>query len=133
MARKTASLPIFWIILNLAVGVMLTVGGVWALQGGGDFACDALKKIASGDMRKILGIVFGVIELLSGIFIILQCFMTDKFGKFGYVLKVIICIIWALAIVIADILHGNFSNFLSWLYIFASHLIVLAALLITRS
>lgn len=133
MAKKAASSPIFWIILNLAVGAMLAVGGVWALQGGGDFACDALKGFASGDMKKILGIVFGVIELLSGIFIILQCFIADRFGSLGYILKVIICVIWAIAIVVADILNGNFSNFLSWLYTFASHLIVLGALLITRS
>ncbi|MBR4630306.1 MAG: hypothetical protein IKO57_07690 [Treponema sp.] len=133
MAKHSASSPIFWIVLNLAVGAMLAVGGVWALQGGGDFAADALKGLASGSNVKILGIAFGIVELLSGIFIILQCFINDGFGKLGYVLKVIICVIWALAIVIADILNGDFGNFLSWVYTFASHLIVLAALLITRS
>ena len=37
MAKK-GSLSIFWTILNIAVGAMLAVGGIWALQGGGDFA-----------------------------------------------------------------------------------------------
>lgn len=132
MGKSTKS-PIFWIVLNLAVGAMLAVGGIWALQGSGDFAAQALRSLASGDMKKILGIAFGIIELLSGIFIILQCFIYDRFGKLGYILKVIICVIWALAIIIADILHGDFGNFLSWLYTFAGHLIVLGALLITRS
>ena len=133
MAKHAASSPIFWIILNLAVGVMLAVGGIWALQGGGDFACKALKGLSNGDAAKILGIAFGVVELLSGIFIILQCFVADKFGRLGYALKVVICVIWAVAIVVADILTGDFGNFLSWIYTFASHLIVLAALLVTRS
>jgi len=132
MGKSTKS-PIFWVVLNLAVGVMLAVGGIWALQGSGDFAAQALRSVASGDISRLLGIAFGVVELLSGIFIILQCFIYDKFGKFGYVLKVIICAIWAFAIVVADILNGNFSDLLSWLYTFAGHLIVLAALLITRS
>ncbi|MBQ0050740.1 MAG: hypothetical protein KBT11_01595 [Treponema sp.] len=130
MAKKSSSL--FWTILNLAVGVMLAVGGIWALQGGGDFAAKALKGLSSGDMSKILGIVFGVIELLSGIFIILQLFIGDRMGQLGTILKLIIVIVWAVAIVIADILNGNFGNFLSWLYTFAGHLIVLAALLVTR-
>lgn len=133
MAKKAASSPIFWIILNLAVGAMLAVGGIWALQGGGDFAAKALRGLASGDMGKILVIVFGVIELLSGIFIILQCFISDRMGRFGYILKVIICVVWAVAIIIADLLKGDFSNFLSWVYTLASHLVVLGALLVTRS
>ena len=133
MAKKAASSPIFWIILNLAVGAMLAVGGIWALQGGGDFAAKALRGLASGDMGKILVIVFGVIELLSGIFIILQCFISDRMGRFGYILKVIICVVWAVAIIIADLLKGDFSNFLSWVSTLASHLVVLGALLVTRS
>lgn len=131
--KNAASLPIFWIILNLSVGVMLAVGGIWALQGGGDFACDALKHLASGDMARILEIAFGIVELLSGIFIILQCFAVNKFGKLGYILKVIICVVWAIGIIMADILNGDFHIFLAWLYTFASHLIVLGALLITKS
>lgn len=133
MAHKAAKFSIFWFMLNLAVGVMLAVGGIWALQGGGDFAAQALSHVASGDVGRIVIIAFGVVELLSGIFIILQCFIANGFGRLGYILKIIICVIWAIAIVIADILNGNFGDLLGWLYTFASHLIVLAALLMTRS
>ncbi len=134
MAKKVSGTSLFWTILNLAVGAMLAVGGIWALQGGGDFAENAVRSIFSGDLGKILGIVFGVIELLSGIFIILQCFIADRFGKLGQILKLIIVIVWVVAIILADFLNGNFlsPNFLGWLYALSGHLIVLGALLITR-
>ena len=137
MAKKS-EVRLFWLVLNIAVGAMLAVGGIWALQGGGDFGCKAIKSIFNGDIAKILAIVFGVIELLSGIFIILQLFIGDRMGTFGSILKLIVVIVWAVAIVLADflgnggLLNGGMNHFLSWLYDFALHMIVLCALLVTR-
>lgn len=131
MAKKS-TISLFWLILNIAVGALLAIGGIWALQGGGDFGCKAIKSIFSGDFAKIMGIVFGIIELLSGIFIILQLFIGDRVGRLGTILKLIIIIVWAIAIVLADFIHGNFNNFLSWFYDFAMHVIILCALLVTR-
>lgn len=137
MAKKS-EVRLFWLVLNIAVGAMLAVGGIWALQGGGDFGCKAIKSIFNGDIAKILAIVFGVIELLSGIFIILQLFIGDRMGTFGSILKLIVVIVWAVAIVLADflgnggLLNGGMNHFLSWLYEFALHMIVLCALLVTR-
>lgn len=133
MARSS-HVSLFWTILNLAVGAMLAVGGIWALQGGGDFAAEALKGLLSGDARRIGVIMFGVIELLSGIFIILQLFIGDRTGSLGPLLKLIVVVVWAIAVIIADFLNGHFlsPNVLSWVYALAMHLIVLAALLVTR-
>ena len=137
MAKKS-EVRLFWLVLNIAVGTLLAVGGIWALQGGGDFGCKAIKSIFNGDIAKILAIVFGVIELLSGIFIILQLFIGDRMGTFGSILKLIVIIVWAVAIVLADflgnggLLNGGMNHFLSWLYDFAMHMIVLCALLVTR-
>lgn len=137
MAKKS-EVRLFWLVLNIAVGALLAVGGIWALQGGGDFGCKAIKSIFNGDIAKILAIVFGVIELLSGIFIILQLFIGDRMGTFGSILKLIVIIVWAVAIVLADflgnggLLNGGMNHFLSWLYDFALHMIVLCALLVTR-
>ena len=137
MAKKS-EVRLFWLVLNIAVGALLAVGGIWALQGGGDFGCKAIKSIFNGDIAKILAIVFGVIELLSGIFIILQLFIGDRMGTFGSILKLIVVIVWAVAIVLADflgnggLLNGGMNHFLSWLYEFALHMIVLCALLVTR-
>ena len=137
MAKKS-EVRLFWLVLNIAVGAMLAVGGIWALQGGGDFGCKAIKSVFNGDIAKILAIVFGVIELLSGVFIILQLFIGDRMGSFGSILKLIVVIVWAVAIVLADflgnggLLNGGMNNFLNWLYDFALHMIVLCALLVTR-
>ena len=90
---KNSSVSIFWTVLNIAVGALLAVGGIWALQGGGDFAADALRQIFSGDARKLVVLVFGVVELLSGIFIILQLFIGDRMGKLGSILKLVIVVI----------------------------------------
>ena len=73
------------LILQIAVGAMLAVGGIWALQGGGDFAARAIKGLVSGNVGKILVIVFGVIELLVGVFMILKIVIGDRFGSFGTV------------------------------------------------
>ena len=137
MAKKS-EVRLFWLVLNIAVGAMLAVGGIWALQGGGDFGCKAIKSVFNGDIAKILSIVFGVIELLSGVFIILQLFIGDRMGTFGSILKLVVVIVWAVAIVFADflgnggLLNGGMNNFLNWLYEFALHMIVLCALLVTR-
>ena len=137
MATKS-NLRLFWVVLNIAVGAMLAVGGIWALQGDGDFGCRAIKSIFNGDIARLLSVVFGVIELLSGIFIILQLFIGDRMGTFGSILKLIVVIVWAVAIVLADflgnggLLNGGMNHFLSWLYDFAMHLIILCALLVTK-
>ncbi len=136
---NSSEIRILPMIANVAVGVMLAVGGIWALQGGGDFGCQAIKSIFSGNMAKNLALVFGGIELLSGIFMILQLFIGDRIGAFSRLLKLIVVIVWICAIVLSDffgakgLFNGGLNNFLSWAYTLASHLIILVALLITRS
>lgn len=138
MAKGRGGWLLAVIILQLGAGVMLAVGGIWALQGGGDFAASAVRRIFSGDMQRVMVIVFGVIELLVGIFLILKLIMGDRFGVLGTVLTIIAALVWICAIVFSDILGsrgifgGGTANFLSWLYSFASHLIVLGALLASR-
>lgn len=120
---KKSSVSLGRLILQIALGCMLVVGGIWALQGGGDFGAKALRK-----MSDILGIVYGVIELVAGVLLILELFMGDRFGKFDNILMLIIMIVWAVAIVVADILNADFDPFLPWLYTLASHVIVLGAM-----
>lgn len=126
------------LILQIAVGAMLAVGGIRALQGGGDFAARAIKGLVSGNVENILVIVFGVIELLVGVFMILKIVIGDRFGSFGTVLALIAIVVWIVAIVLSDILgasgilNGGSKNFLEWLYTFAQHLIILGAILAVR-
>lgn len=124
MGNSAKSKSIGRFILQLALACLLIVGGIWALQGAGDFGALALKKML-GDWA---GLVFGVLELVAGVLLLLECFIGDKFGKFDNLLGWIIMIVWAIAIVVGDIINGSFKQFLPWLYSFAEHIIVLGAL-----
>ena len=126
------------LLLQIAVGAMLTVAGIWALQGGGDEGIDAIKYlIGARDFERILCIVFGIIELIAGVFLILELFIGDKIGSVGKILTLIIIIVWIIAIVLIDFLGGNGlfkqRDFLKWLYNFAYHLIVLGALVMLQN
>ena len=135
---KASNFSLGRLLLQIAVGAMLTVAGIWALQGGGDEGIAAIKYlIGARDFERILCIVFGIIELIAGVFLILELFIGDKIGSLGKVLTLIIIIVWIIAIVLIDFLgnHGLFkqNNFLNWLYNFAYHLIVLGALLVLQN
>lgn len=134
MSNKS-TLSIGRMVLQIALGVMLAVAGIWALQGDGDDAAAAIRSIFDGNIENILVIVFGVIELLAGILLIVELFAGERFGKFDSLLMIIVMIVWIVAIVLIDflgaggILKGGARHFLEWLYAFASHLIVLGAML----
>lgn len=130
MAKKS-SLSIGRLLLQIALGVMLVIGGIWALIGGGDFGAEAFRSIFKGDARKILIIFYGIIELIAGLFILLELFLGDLLGKFLNICILIIAIIWIIAIVLSDFLNGNFlrGGFLPWAWDFATHLLVLGGFL----
>lgn len=133
---KASNFSLGRLLLQIAVGAMLTVAGIWALQGGGDAGVAAIRSIFDKDVEHILVIVFGVIELIAGVFLILSLFIGDKFGSFGKILMLIIMIVWIIAIVLIDFLGGNsvfHRAFLTWLYDFAYHLIVLGALIVLQN
>ena len=124
MGNSAKAKSIGRLILQLALGCMLIVGGIWALQGGGDFGAQAL----AGWLGKNFGVVFGVIELVAGVLLVIECFTKDIFGKFDNILGLIIMIVWLVAIVVGDIINGHFDPFLPWIYNFAGHVIILGAL-----
>ena len=124
MGNSAKAKSIGRLVLLLALGAMLIVGGIWAMQGGGDFGAKALASW----LGKTFGVIFGVIELVAGVLLVIECFTKDIFGKFDNILGLIIMIVWLIAIVVADIIKGDFSPFLPWLYNFASHVIILGAL-----
>ncbi len=130
MAKKSA-LSIGRLVLQIALGVMLAVAGIWALSGkGGDDAYQALKGLFNGDVGKILGMVFAIIELLAGILLVVEVFVGDKFGKFDNILGWIVIIVWIVAIVLMDFLNGNLEiSKLDWWYDLAGHCVILGALL----
>lgn len=133
---KKSSVSIGRLILQIALGAMLTVAGIWALQGGGDAAVIAIKRLFDSDVGNVLGLIFGIIELVAGIFLILELFLGDQFGSFGGLINLIVIIVWCVAIVVIDFIGKgglfndfNTRNFLGWLYEFACHAVVLGALI----
>ena len=132
MAKSKDRMVLGRFILQIALGVMLAVAGIWALQGGGDAAANAIARVINGSLGHTLKVVFGVIELLSGIFLILESFIGDRFGSLDDILQIIVMIVWIVAIILMDFLGGNFNLGLSWFYQFASHMLVLGALIYLR-
>ena len=137
MSSKTTHYSFGRILLQIALGAMLAVSGIWALQGGGDAGIKAIRDIINdGTIESILCISYGIIELLAGVFLILKLFIGDRFGTFGNVIMIIILIVWIIAIVLIDFIgrggilnHKGSFDFLDWTYHFAYHLIVLGAII----
>ena len=113
MAKKSFSVE--KLIIQLSLGLLLAVGGIWGLQGGGDFGINSLKSVFSGSAENIAVIVFSIIELLAGIYLVLELFI-GSLGKFKSILMLIIMIVWIVAIVLSDFIDGNFHNFMKWLW-----------------
>ncbi len=128
MAKKSYSFG--RLLMQIALGAMLAIAGIWALMGGGDFGAKAIGGLLNGTVGKICVIIFGVIELLAGIFLILELFMGDIFGKIDNILMLIIIIVWIIAIVLADFIGGLFKGgfSLEWLWSLASHVLVLGVM-----
>lgn len=128
MAKRS----IGYAVLQIALGLFFIVTGIWTLQGGtGNEIATAINKVFSGDVRQIVRIVFAIIEVLAGVFLILRIFMAVA-SSLDTILMVIIMIAWICAIVLLDFISGNFSNILTWLNRFAYHLLVLGAVIVVK-
>lgn len=124
---KNSSFSVGRLLLQIAIGALLIIGGIMALTGSGDFGANAIRDVLNGSAEKICVIVFGVLELVAGLFIILDIFLGNILGKYLGIFILIIAIVWIIGIVFADFLGGNFlrGGFLPWLWNVASHLLVL--------
>lgn len=129
MAKKS-SISLGKIILQIALGLLLAIGGIYALQDKSSELSRAITETFKGDVGNIVRIVFAVLELLAGVFLILELFIGDVFGKIDNLLMIIIMVVWVCGIVLLDFLNGNLlkPDFLPWLHKFAGHLLVLGAM-----
>lgn len=131
------SRSISYLLMQIALGCLLLISGIWGLQGGGDAAVAAIRHVFGKNFRDIMVIVFSIIELVAGIFLILRLFVPVG-TAIDTILMFIILIMWIIAIVLMDflgssgILNGGAKHFLTWLYNFAYHLLVLAAIIRIR-
>ncbi len=133
MATKESK-SISTLLMQIALGCLLIISGIWGLQGGGDEAVKAIRHVFDSNIEDVLCIVFSIIELVAGVFLIIRLFVPLG-TNLDAILLLIIMIVWIVAIVLMDFLgkSGIFNNgakhFLTWLYNFAYHLLVLAAII----
>lgn len=123
------------LVLQIALGLLFVVGGIWTLQNGnGDEISRAIRHIFNSDVSKVLCIVFGIIEIVAGVFLILRLFANIA-TNLDSLLMIIIMICWIVCIILIDfisdsgIINNLNSGFLPWTYRFAGHLLVLGAIL----
>lgn len=127
MAKKT-SYSFGRLLMQIALGVLLFIGGIWAFTGTGDFGCSAIVNNL-GKVGSILKYVYGAIEIICGFLLILELFLGDRFGSFDNLLMWIVIIVWAIAIIFADIIGGFLKpDFVSWLWTLAGHVLVLGVM-----
>lgn len=126
------------ILLQIALGIMFLVGGIFTLSSGtGDQIAVAIRTIFTEEIANVVCIILAVIEIILGVFLILRLFINLG-TKLDSVLMLIVLICWIVVIVLADFLSssGLFQslnkNLLRWLYQFASHLIILGAIIKVR-
>lgn len=122
-------------VLQIALGILFVVSGIWTLQGGsGDEIAVAIKSIFSSDVSKIACVIFGIIEIIAGIFLLLRLFITLN-TNLDSVLMIIIMICWIIAIALIDFMGNdsvfkNFnSGFLPFMNRFARHLLIWGSLI----
>lgn len=123
------------VLLQIALGILFIVTGIWTLQGGrGDEIATAVFSIFERDIANIVCIVFGVIEIIAGAFLIIRLFAVVN-TNLDNVLMIIIMICWIAAIVITDFIGSeslfNCMNkkFLPFMNKFARHLIILGSII----
>lgn len=151
MGKSIKNVSIGKLILQLAIGALLVVAGIWVFsntQSGGDEAVKAIRKIFDNkDFGKMIGIVFGAIELVAGAFLILEPFV-GIIRNYTSLVIIAVLAIWIVATILIDfcgtgsggllkpsIAIGDIEkteDFLKWLYQFAGHLTVIGALLYLR-
>ncbi|MDR3247880.1 MAG: hypothetical protein LBT39_03750 [Treponema sp.] len=125
----------------LVVGILgLTEKTVWqkirlaagARNATGNEVVDTLAQVfGTGDLTKTLIVVFSVLAIAGGAFLLLELFQI-KVPAVDAILLVFL-IVWVVFIVLSDVVNPfkNTRNFvfLPWLRILASHLVVLGALI----
>ncbi|MCL2759268.1 MAG: hypothetical protein FWD22_03565 [Treponema sp.] len=119
-----------YFFLYIATAVYLFINGIWGFDGGGDFAQMSKVIFGGSDIGGIFTIVLAVIGVVAGALLILQIFKI-AIPRIELMMLIVI-IVWAVFIVVVDILgllKGDVKFNLEYLAVLAGHLMVLGALI----
>ncbi len=136
------------IVLRIALALFLIVTGILTLQldsgflgklqagFSGNEIATAVHSFLKGDMANVVIVCLGILELVAGLFLILEFFMDTR--AFSGLALLVILILWIVVIVLVDVigkgglLDGAFKSsaaFLSFLKVLGAHLLVLGAIM----
>lgn len=117
-------------ILILAIGVFFIASGLLGLIDSSSVSNGvgrALGNIFGSGSTKAMITITAVLQLVIGVFLVLDLFNLLKFNGMNIV-RLLIFIIWAVFMVMEHIASGYGFNFLEWLKLFSKDLIILASL-----
>jgi hypothetical protein len=125
------------IILQISVALYLFANGIFGIskhglfEKGGEFEKMIRTIVGKGDFSNVLIIVLSVCAIVAGIFLLLELFRIEV--PVSDIILLVFIVIWAIFIIILDIVNPLQSdrkpNFLTYLAVLSSHLMVLGALL----
>jgi len=127
-----------YLVLNVSVALYLFANGILGIskqnffgQRGGEFGKMIQTIFGRGDFSDILVIVLSVCAIAAGVFLLLQLFRVE-IGITDLILFIFV-IVWAVFIVIVDIIHPlqdkNKPEFLPYIVQLSAHLMVLGGLI----
>lgn len=130
-------------ILQIALATMLIIGGcnvffgnLWTKATSSDELIQAVSSLFNGDLKKIVIYVLAAIEILAGIFMILDLFRIKSVDKLDDICVLIIMILWLVVfIVMGDILpliRGRL-DFVPFLSKISKDLVILCSFGIVRT
>lgn len=130
-------------ILQIALATMLIIGGcnvffgnLWTKATSSDELIQAVGSLFNGDLKKIVIYVLAAIEILAGIFMILDLFRIKSIDKLDDICVLIIMILWLVVfIVMGDILpliRGRL-DFVPFLSKISKDLVILCSFGIVRT
>ncbi len=139
------------LVLQIALGLFLLTFGILTLQLDSGFfgklnalvtgneVAIAVNSFIKGDTANIVIILLGICELIAGVGLLLDLFVS--MGKLANIFNLIVLVAWIVVIAVIDVMgpgglaNGAFKSmatFLWFLKSLSSHLLVLGALLTLR-
>jgi len=124
-----------YVLLNFAVAVYLIATGILGISGRKFFPDGEIRKAVTslfkGDVAEMLIIIFAVVAIAAGAFVLLKFFGINI--PITELLLVILAIVWFTFIIMMDVVHPinnhkNF-NFIEWLRGLGSHLMAMGGIL----
>jgi hypothetical protein len=128
---KATNRSIGVILMNIAVAVYLFATGIIGFKSGGEIRDAVSALFGTGDLSNVLVIILAVLAIAAGVFILLKLFgiIIPMFD----IILIILALSWLFFIIMIDIVHpinkGN-TDFVDWLRIFGSHLMVLSGMML---